>query len=155
MVLSIGNTWQTSLPTWAGMDASTHTAISTGFTTFAIRGIQPPLFKRCQMMRIGFWRLAPFFCRARPYAAWGTCLDDHPALAGQHLGGQSGHRGLRREVSDECRHRRSPPGRRLDASQSLPCLENTRFHPGRMVPTRQPEQANGSGRSEIILRPFG
>jgi hypothetical protein len=39
-------------------------------------------------------------------------VDEHIQLwiAGQHLGGQSAHRGLRREVGDECRHRRSPPG---------------------------------------------
>src|SRR5262245_51116286 len=30
------------------MDANTHGQISTGSTTFAIRRIQPPLFKRCQ-----------------------------------------------------------------------------------------------------------
>ena len=46
-------------------------------------------------------------------------VDEHIQLwiAGQHLGGQSAHRGLRREVGDECRHRRSPPGRRPDASR--------------------------------------
>jgi hypothetical protein len=41
-------------------------------------------------------------------------------LAGQHLGGQSAHRGLRREVGDESRHRRFPPRRRPDASRRNP-----------------------------------
>src|SRR5262249_44763035 len=48
-----------------------------------------------------------------------SVVDEHIQfwIAGQHLGGQSAHRDLRREVGDECRHRRSPPGHRLDASQ--------------------------------------
>src|SRR5262245_4086462 len=46
-------------------------------------------------------------------------VDEHIQLsiAGQHLGGQSAHRGLRREVGDECRHRGSSPGRRPDTSR--------------------------------------
>jgi hypothetical protein len=86
-VLSIGNRWRLR----EGKPACPHRlawtprtrAISTGFTTFAIQGIQPPLFKRCQMLRIWVLGLSPyadpvplFFCRAGPYAALGhTSLD--------------------------------------------------------------------------------
>src|SRR5262249_19075255 len=53
-------------------------AISTGSTTFAIRRIQPPLFTRCQPMRI--WVLG-----FSPYADPGHSFSARPAPA-EHLG---------------------------------------------------------------------
>ena len=79
-------------------------------------------------------------------------------IAGQHLGGQSAHRGLRREVGDECRHRRSPPGRRPDASR-----RNTRPGPaatddgevraarGERFCRRQPNAIGGTRDQDLLV----
>ena len=87
-------------------------------------------------------------------------VDEHIQLwiAGQHLGGQSAHRGLRREVGDECRHRRSPPGRRPDASR-----RNTRPGPaatddgevraarGERFCRRQPNAIGGTRDQDLLV----
>src|SRR5262249_55319778 len=58
-------------------------AISTGSTTFAIRRLQPPLFKRCQMMRIGFWGVLP----GRPLPLAPPCNRQRPFfVAGDRQG---------------------------------------------------------------------
>src|SRR5262249_6197160 len=62
-------------------------------------------------------------------------VDEHIQLwiTGQNLGGQSAHRGLRREVGDECRHRRPLAAAlmRADAMRVLVLLRPTmaRFAP--------------------------
>src|SRR5262249_1934356 len=63
-------------------------------------------------------------------------VDEHIQLwiTGQHLGGQSVHRGLRREVGDECRHSAPLPAAalmRADAMRILVLLRPTmaRFAP--------------------------
>jgi NDP-sugar pyrophosphorylase family protein len=87
-------------------------------------------------------------------------VDEHIQfwIAGQHLGGQSAHRGLRREVGDECRHRRSPPGRRVDAShrKARPGLAATddgevRAECGERLCRRQPNAISGTRDQNLLV----
>src|SRR6266436_1741534 len=87
-------------------------------------------------------------------------VDEHIQLwiAGQHLGGQSAHRVLRREVGDECRHRRSRPGRRPDASRrnARPGLAATddgevRAECGERFCRRQADAIGGAGDQDLFV----
>jgi len=87
-------------------------------------------------------------------------VDEHIQLwvAGQHLGGQPVHRGLRREVGDECRHRRSPPGRRPDANRrnARPGLAATddgeiRAECGERLCRRQPNAIGGTRDQDLLV----
>jgi len=87
-------------------------------------------------------------------------VDEHIQLsiAGQHLGGQSAHRGLRREVGHECRHRGSPPGRRPDASRrnARPGFAATddgevRAECGERLRRRQPNAIGGTRNQDLLV----
>ena len=87
-------------------------------------------------------------------------VDEHIQLwiAGQHLGGQSAHGGLRREIGDECRHRRSLPGRRpracrRNADSSLAATDDSevRAECGQRFRRGQPNAIGGTCDQNLLV----